>query len=554
MAAYLNSTGLTQVLQAVKSAIPTTLAALSDDSTHRLVTDTEKATWPKIFTGTCATAAATTTKVVDCPEFTANDLVKGAKIFVTFSATNSGGVASLYMNVNSTGSKRLKKLKSAAVADLSAAGELIANVTYLFIYDGTNWVCMTLDYNSNTTYSSMTEAEITAGTGTTARTITPARLKTAIQTWDAIKSIQLNGTTITPNASKVVNIEIPDWGPFLNPGLYDNNVGKFAKLAAYEDGGDYLYYLDYEELVIPTESTIASWGFTKNAGTLTTETDPVFSASPAASITAADIINWNSKTSNVGTLTGVTFNGAQATVTSGVAAITASIPNVPSWALANTKPSYTLDEVTDGTTRKLTNYLTKNGGLLNTDGSIGVSDSMSCSASFSASTIALHHSSDGISLYCPPDSFPALYVYDTYGSIQYTSRGAHWYVSNGGEEEEYQQIFQQNKSGTIALLSDIPSAVTESTVSGWGFTKNAGTITGITMNGASKGTSGVVNLGTVLTEHQDISGKANLNGAAFTGAVTGTSSGNTAQFRNITISTQAPSGGNDGDVWIVYQN
>ena len=34
-----------------------------------------------------------------------------------------------------------------------------------------------------------------------------------------------------------------------------------------------------------------------------------------------------------------------------------------------------------------------------------------------------------------------------------------------------------------------------------------GTITGITMNGASKGTSGVVDLGTVITAHQDISGK-----------------------------------------------
>lgn len=34
-----------------------------------------------------------------------------------------------------------------------------------------------------------------------------------------------------------------------------------------------------------------------------------------------------------------------------------------------------------------------------------------------------------------------------------------------------------------------------------------GTITGIIMNGTSKGTSGVVNLGTVITEHQDISGK-----------------------------------------------
>ena len=34
-----------------------------------------------------------------------------------------------------------------------------------------------------------------------------------------------------------------------------------------------------------------------------------------------------------------------------------------------------------------------------------------------------------------------------------------------------------------------------------------GTITGITMNGSSKGTSGVVDLGTVITSHQDISGK-----------------------------------------------
>ena len=44
-----------------------------------------------------------------------------------------------------------------------------------------------------------------------------------------------------------------------------------------------------------------------------------------------------------------------------------------------------------------------------------------------------------------------------------------------------------------------------------GYTKNTGTITGITMNGTSKGTSGVVDLGTVITAHQDISGKANAS-------------------------------------------
>lgn len=49
-----------------------------------------------------------------------------------------------------------------------------------------------------------------------------------------------------------------------------------------------------------------------------------------------------------------------------------------------------------------------------------------------------------------------------------------------------------------------------------GATANTGTITGITMNGASVGTSGVVDLGTVITQHQDITGKLDtaLKGAA----------------------------------------
>lgn len=59
--------------------------------------------------------------------------------------------------------------------------------------------------------------------------------------------------------------------------------------------------------------------------------------------------------------------------------------------------------------------------------------------------------------------------------------------------------------GVLALKSDIPAAVTESTVSGWGFTKNKGTVTSVAvkMNGVSKGTvtsSGTIDLGTVLTD------------------------------------------------------
>lgn len=52
--------------------------------------------------------------------------------------------------------------------------------------------------------------------------------------------------------------------------------------------------------------------------------------------------------------------------------------------------------------------------------------------------------------------------------------------------------------------NEVGSQLTESDIADMGFTKNQGTITEVKMNGVSKGTSGVVDLGTVIT---DISGK-----------------------------------------------
>lgn len=65
------------------------------------------------------------------------------------------------------------------------------------------------------------------------------------------------------------------------------------------------------------------------------------------------------------------------------------------------------------------------------------------------------------------------------------------------------------------VFTESPAAtITSSDITNWnGKTSNVGTITGIIMNGVSKGTSGVVDLGTVLTSHQDISGKADKSDA-----------------------------------------
>lgn len=87
------------------------------------------------------------------------------------------------------------------------------------------------------------------------------------------------------------------------------------------------------------------------------------------------------------------------------------------------------------------------------------------------------------------------------------------------------ETFTANQSADVTANITVPTKVSELTNDS-GYTTNVGTITGITMNGSSKGTSGVVNLGTVITAHQDISGKADkattLSGYGITDAYTKT--------------------------------
>lgn len=124
---------------------------------------------------------------------------------------------------------------------------------------------------------------------------------------NVIETVKVNGTALTPDSNKAVDIDLSDYALI-------SNVPAAV-----------------------TESTVSGWGFTKNTGTysmpnggipstdldsdvqtslgkadtaLQSETDPVFTASAAHGITSTDISNWNSKTSNVGTITGVTMNGA----------------------------------------------------------------------------------------------------------------------------------------------------------------------------------------------------------------------------------------------------
>lgn len=71
---------------------------------------------------------------------------------------------------------------------------------------------------------------------------------------------------------------------------------------------------------------------------------------------------------------------------------------------------------------------------------------------------------------------------------------------------------QESVSGELNTISKkLVPAINE--VNTLAKSKGNGTITEVRMNGASKGTSGIVDLGTVITSHQDISGKADKSAA-----------------------------------------
>jgi hypothetical protein len=55
------------------------------------------------------------------------------------------------MNVNGTGAKRIMQRKNTVVGTLTTNGEILADQTYMFTYDGTYWVLVTDDDQTNVT-------------------------------------------------------------------------------------------------------------------------------------------------------------------------------------------------------------------------------------------------------------------------------------------------------------------------------------------------------------------------------------------------------------------
>ena len=168
----------------------------------------------RIFYGTCDTAAATGAKVVTCPSFTSSDLDNGTMILVKFSTVNTASVDSLSLNVNNTGAFGIRKIYNDTSGNIIYPGEIRA-ITHIFVLwvslDGETkrWYLVGGDVNTNTTYSSMTQAQLDDGTSTTGYRITPALLRDNFYTETEVDTL-MGGKKIWAGTQAEYDLLTPD--------------------------------------------------------------------------------------------------------------------------------------------------------------------------------------------------------------------------------------------------------------------------------------------------------------------------------------------------------
>ena len=118
---------------------------LPDNSIHNIKSK-------KIFYAECATARNDIAKVINCEGFV---LETGAIIAVRFTDTSTASPTSgnITLNINNTGAKNIILKSNNAVYTYGWAWAFCNNQTWLFVYNGTYFVCINQD--NNTTYTPM---------------------------------------------------------------------------------------------------------------------------------------------------------------------------------------------------------------------------------------------------------------------------------------------------------------------------------------------------------------------------------------------------------------
>jgi len=143
-----------------------------------------------VFYGTCATAAATAAKAVECEEFTSANLVEGTVLNVKFTnAQTYNGAPTL--NVQSTGAKNIKRVGTTNAARY----EWVAGEVLQFVYDGSYWM-LTDGGIATTTYYGVTKLSNATNSTSTALAATANAVKLAYDHADGKQDALVSGTNI----------------------------------------------------------------------------------------------------------------------------------------------------------------------------------------------------------------------------------------------------------------------------------------------------------------------------------------------------------------------
>ena len=175
-----------------KPAIPTKVSDLLNDSGF--------ITSPNVVYCTCSTAGGTAAKVATIESGSLTSLNEGDQAIVKF--TNANSVASPTLQVGTTTAKSIKRYGTTAPST-SAATSWNAGSAILFVYDGTYWQQIGF---LNTTYSEISQANITNGSGSSTGLVTGRRAKAAVEAFAPIKDVTVDGTSVLSGTTAAIDL------------------------------------------------------------------------------------------------------------------------------------------------------------------------------------------------------------------------------------------------------------------------------------------------------------------------------------------------------------
>lgn len=468
-------------------------------ATDGVTYDVQEGVTTRIFRATCSTANATAAKVATLDDSTGYSLAAGVRVAVTFTYGNTA--TSPTLNVNSGGAKyiyyRTDISSAQKVDELCVWG---ANETVIFTYNGSSWIMMGSSlalynaYNKAASSGSgtITEVKTNAGAHTTIDVLsgkaefnvptTAAHVGAA--TSDHAHGNITNGGDITATAPTIANgdqiiINDNSASKITNGPTFDGSTT--TKALTPKGTWETFSSTDTKVTQTPLNATNAYNQVIVTAGNISSETTSTVSF--AKNLTYNDYTPTLKLTKNSDNTKNISITGEQIAITNGSYATKLSFTTPTTVDKTITFPNAT------GTVALTSDIPT------NTDEKLAVSEAY-INANYSVllgyGESAQTRQLDGGLWYQRTSGTPAtanLYIGNSghsSGNLILEDGISHYTTINTDTQTANRIITLPDKTGTVALTSDIP---TETTVSGWGFTKNTGTLTGVTFAGTSMSVS-----------------------------------------------------------------